>query len=107
MRRGGYGGARDDFHKIENNQKRITTFSKRKKNLFKKAIELSILCGVDIFIIVFDRDRQKFYELNTTSDFDIQMINYMLDTVNRQQFYSRLWHNKDYNFFCTEGNCAD
>ena len=56
-KRGGYGGHREDFSKIRSNQKRIITLSKRKKNIFKKAIELSVLCGVDIFIVVFDRDR--------------------------------------------------
>ena len=56
---------------LEPSMFRQTTSFQLKKNLFKKAIELSVLTGVDIFIVVFDRDRQKMYELNSSADFDI------------------------------------
>jgi hypothetical protein len=39
--------------------KRRVTISKRKKGVFKKAIELSLLCGLDMFMCVFDRETQK------------------------------------------------
>ena len=42
------------------------------------------------------------YELNTSSDFDINLVSYMLDRVNRQQFVTQTFHNKDYNLFCSE-----
>lgn len=81
------------MHKIEKKPKFITdiskrkvTLSKRRRGLFKKAIELSTLCGLDIFMVVFDPHRQKLFELNSQKDFDIQVINHMLDKVNKQQF---------------------
>ncbi|KAJ4791037.1 MADS-box transcription factor 20 [Rhynchospora pubera] len=39
--------------KIENYDYRLTTFSKRRTGLFKKAYEISILCDVDVALIVF------------------------------------------------------
>lgn len=59
------------------------TLSKRKWGLFKKAIELSSLCGLDIFLVVFDPDKQKFFELKSKEDFDIDVVSYMMDKVNR------------------------
>ena len=39
--------------KIENNTNRQVTFSKRRNGLIKKAYELSILCDIDIALIMF------------------------------------------------------
>ena len=44
---------------IQDPFKRRVTISKRKKGVFKKAIELSLLCGLDMFMCVFDRETQK------------------------------------------------
>ncbi|CAL0324474.1 unnamed protein product [Lupinus luteus] len=38
---------------MENKSSRLVTFSKRKSGIFKKAMELSILCGVEIVVILF------------------------------------------------------
>jgi MADS-box transcription factor len=51
-------GARyEDLKPVEDELKRRCTMTKRKRGLFKKAIELSKLCEVDIFICLFDRNR--------------------------------------------------
>ena len=44
---------------IEDPSRKKVTISKRKKGIFKKAIELSVLCNLDIFIVVFDREKQS------------------------------------------------
>lgn len=67
---------------IANKFRRKVTFSKRKRGLFKKAIELSILCELDIFLCIFDREKQKIFELNTSKDFDVRLLSHMLDKVN-------------------------
>ncbi|XP_019442300.1 PREDICTED: agamous-like MADS-box protein AGL29 [Lupinus angustifolius] len=38
---------------MENKSSRLVTFSKRKSGLFKKAMELSILCGVEVVVLLF------------------------------------------------------
>ena len=42
---------------IESYKQRVITNSKRKRSLFKKAIELSILCGLDVFMVIFDKKK--------------------------------------------------
>lgn len=42
---------------IKSYKQRVTTYSKRKRSLFKKAIELSIMCGLDVFMMVFDKEK--------------------------------------------------
>ena len=47
------------FAKITDKNARNVTFSKRKKGLIKKAMELSILCDQEIYIVIFDRRLDK------------------------------------------------
>ena len=44
---------------IDNKTARKVTFCKRKKGLIKKAMELSILCGKDISLVIFDETKNK------------------------------------------------
>jgi hypothetical protein len=44
---------RREIQRIENTPRRQVTFSKRRRSLFKKAKELSVLCDVDVALIVF------------------------------------------------------
>jgi hypothetical protein len=47
--------------KIENTTERQVTFSKRRRGLFKKALELSTLCGAEIALIVFSATGKLFH----------------------------------------------
>jgi len=47
----------DHLAYIPDYKQRVTTYSKRKRSLFKKAIELSILCDLDIFMVIFDKKK--------------------------------------------------
>ena len=84
---------------ISDKLRKKVTLSKRKRGLFKKAIELSILCEIDIFMCIFDSDKQKVFELNTNPDFDIRVVNHILDKVNKLQFKCLQFSNADYDNF--------
>jgi len=47
----------DDLKFITDPKKRKVTISKRKRGAIKKIIELSVLCGLDMFLVVFDREK--------------------------------------------------
>ena len=47
------------FVKIEDNNSRNVTYCKRKRGLIKKAMELSMLCQQEVYLSIFDQERQK------------------------------------------------
>ncbi|KAJ6734388.1 SERUM RESPONSE FACTOR-like protein [Salix purpurea] len=51
--------------KIDNTTARQVTFSKRRRGLFKKACELSILCDAEIALMVFSATG-KFFEFSNS-----------------------------------------
>ncbi|KAG5223413.1 MADS-box protein FLOWERING LOCUS [Salix suchowensis] len=53
-----------ELKRIENNSSRLVTFSKRRHGLFKKARELSVLCDVQIALLIFS-SRGKLYEFSS------------------------------------------
>ncbi|KAG6744261.1 hypothetical protein POTOM_052977 [Populus tomentosa] len=59
-RRTSKGRQKIEIKKVEKESNRYVTFSKRKKGLFKKATELSTLCGAETAVIVFSEHRKLF-----------------------------------------------
>ena len=92
----------DHIAYISDYKQRVTTYSKRKRSLFKKAIELSILCDLDIFLVIFDKQKQKFFELNSSSDFDSKVVSSLLEDITKLQFISKRYTNNDHGKFCMD-----
>ncbi|GKU89442.1 hypothetical protein SLEP1_g3577 [Rubroshorea leprosula] len=44
--------------RIENAANRLVTFTKRRNGLLKKAFELSVLCNVDVAVIISSQKRK-------------------------------------------------
>eukprot|EP01127_Copromyxa_protea_P024749 TRINITY_DN990_c2_g1_i1.p1 TRINITY_DN990_c2_g1~~TRINITY_DN990_c2_g1_i1.p1 ORF type:complete len:515 (+),score=99.46 TRINITY_DN990_c2_g1_i1:25-1545(+) len=58
---------------IQNERSRQATFIKRKNGLFKKAMELSILCGCEIALIVFNSSKLFHY---SSGELDSTLVKY-------------------------------
>ncbi|KAI1913119.1 resistance to lethality of mkk1p386 overexpression [Ophidiomyces ophidiicola] len=69
---------------IKDDRNRSVTFLKRKGGLFKKAHELSVLCSVDVTVIIFGHNK-KLYEFSSG---DIQ------ETLSRYQYYGQAHEHK-------------
>ena len=52
---------------INNDHARTVTYYKRKKGLIKKAIELSILCGVEVGLLIVDMQKLNLTSYSSTS----------------------------------------
>ncbi|XP_024028272.1 MADS-box protein AGL42-like isoform X2 [Morus notabilis] len=53
------------MRRIENATNRQVTFSKRRNGLLKKAHELSVLCDVEVAVIIFSQ-KGRLYEFSST-----------------------------------------
>ena len=87
---------------IEDPSRKKVTTSKRKKCIFKKAIELSVLCNLDVFMVVFDREKQSISQLTSDPDFDDRVVAHMLERHNREQFRRKTFTNENYKDFLNE-----
>ena len=56
---------------IRNKSSRHISFCKRKKGLVKKAMELSILCGKQIALYIFDEGTGQMISYNSNHEFNI------------------------------------
>lgn len=88
-----------DIKYIEDFHKRRVTYSKRKRCLFKKGIELSVMCGLDVYLVVFDRCKQKLIELNSSPDFDANIVQNLTSEDTRLQFAHKRYTNQDFHDF--------
>lgn len=57
-----------EIKKIEDKNSRQVTFSKRRSGLMKKAKELSVLCDVEVAVVIFST-RGKLYDFCSTNRF--------------------------------------
>ncbi|THD21662.1 hypothetical protein D915_007545 [Fasciola hepatica] len=60
------GRSKLEVRKIEDKNKRMATFRKRRDGLFKKALEIHLLTGADVYLSIVNSDKQ--YRLNRLSD---------------------------------------
>ncbi|GMH20367.1 hypothetical protein Nepgr_022208 [Nepenthes gracilis] len=49
-----------ELRRIENEEDRLITFSKRRAGIYKKATEISTLCGVDVGVLLFSPSGKPF-----------------------------------------------
>ena len=86
-----------DIEPITNDRNKTVTFLKRKQGLFKKAFELSVLCSVDIQVVILGSNRQ-FYEYTTVNPEEMNKIYYkdnMIHNIQTPEDYDPKLHMKE------------
>jgi len=79
---------------INEKKKRNVTFQKRKFGLFKKAMELSILCECDIALMIFKKGRV--YEYGS-KDVHQSLVNYINHTYPSSETYTNVDYMSEFN----------
>ena len=79
----------DKIQKIECDSQRKVTFCKRKKGVIKKAMELSILCDVSMFLYIYDKKSQRVIHYSSSERNDLMDV---FNKKNHREFYT----NRDY-----------
>ncbi|KAF2716695.1 hypothetical protein K431DRAFT_341792 [Polychaeton citri CBS 116435] len=82
---------------IRDDRNRSVTFLKRKGGLFKKAHELSVLCQVEVAVIIFGHNK-KLYEYSSHE---------ITDTINRFQYYGGAHEHKGPQDFIDKAGGGD
>jgi hypothetical protein len=72
-----------EIKKIDNQLSRQITFYKRKKGLIKKGLELSLLCDVELFLIILD-NKKKASILSTNNG----SLNFLCDYFQKNNYFS-------------------
>lgn len=78
------------------NQKNIAYF-KRKRGILKKAMELSLICQQDIYMVIFDRKLGRFVEFQSTPQINVHKIKSMQDMGEIYKYNYELYENEDYS----------
>ena len=76
---------------IEDPNRRNVTLCKRKSMLLRKTIELSNMCAQDIFLCIFDKEKQKILEFRTSDSFDVHTVQDLLRQETKCQFQQELF----------------
>ena len=84
--------------KITDKNSRKVTYTKRKKGLIKKAMELSILCEQNIFLAILDKETDKLVIYTSSPQFDVvEVANIYPQLANRDNHEHYV--NEDYELF--------
>ena len=83
-----------ELKKIEDQEAQRVSLAKRRKGLVKKCIELSVMCSQDIFVVIYDQEKQKLVEYRSDDSFDVDVVSSLLDrslsSVIKKKNYSKL-----------------
>jgi hypothetical protein len=73
------------LERIECDTDRKISYCKRKRGLLKKAIEISVLCDLNICILIQDPDRNNIVQFCSSRDYPVQNF---FETPSSREFYS-------------------
>ena len=80
--------------KIVTKEQRVT-FTKRKRGILKKCIEVSEICGQDVFMVILDRKSKRIVELNSTPDFNLQAVTSAMEDHEKNGMEHAKFYNVD------------
>ena len=64
----------DNLKYIEDRNLRNISFHFRKRGLVKKSIEIASMCGLDVYLCIYDKERNKVVEYQSSEEFNTQKV---------------------------------
>ena len=58
----------ESYQKINSNRTRTVTLCKRREGLIKKAMQLSLLCDVEVTVLIYSRDKNRLVTFESHSE---------------------------------------
>jgi hypothetical protein len=95
----------ESISKIQDKNSRNVTYCKRKRGLIKKAMELSKLCDQQIYMAIFDKEKQRLVEYRSTLDFGCKLVHQLTKEKYKQYIRFEKFDNTHYPSF--EKNVPD
>lgn len=74
---------------------RSTTYSKRRKHIVGKLMELGNLCDVNIYLMIFNKEKQALYEYKSEELFSCDVVGKLLEPELVQYFKTKFETVKD------------
>lgn len=88
---------------IQDNNNRNIAFCKRKRGLIKKAMEISKLCGTEVFLVVLDSQKQRLLKYSSCDEFSAKVVDKIITRENTSKFKYESYTNEHYNYFEKNG----
>ena len=85
--------------RIADKNSRNVTYCKRKRGLIKKAIELSKLCEQYVYMVIFDKEKQRLVEYTSTPDFNSKIVSKLTSPQLRKYLKYENYNNGQYSYF--------
>ena len=82
---------------IMNTNIRNTTYSTRKRGLLKKAMEISMLCAQNIFMVMFDPTKNKIVIYRSSNDLDSTKIDDLFNGAHMRTAHVEYYTDDNYD----------
>ena len=82
---------------IENHTERNVTYCRRKIGIIKKAIELSVICGQEIAVFIYDKEISKMVQYHSSKKFNLKHIDNLCNSAITENCHYESYNNEIYD----------
>ena len=69
----------DNLQYLKDRSLRNIAYHIRKRGLLKKAIELSSMCGLEMFLLIYDKEKDKIIEYQSNDQFNLGKVKEIIE----------------------------
>ena len=69
----------DNLQYLKDRSLRNIAYHIRKRGLLKKAIELSSMCGLEMFLLIYDKEKDKIIEYQSNDQFNLGKVTEIIE----------------------------